>query len=366
MSCKLPSQEVSNGFCYDKCAAGFSGYGAMCLQDCPEGYADHGLTCEPPSQLRQTVKSSLQPCASAQVDRNGNCYEPQSITYVSVNGTQVPKITGCGCIRKTLAQRIQCPSGYKPYNNGCITDCPSGFHDILDGAGNINSMYCQKACPQKVNSKETWELVGDLCVKDYIKRQRHNESSTGYSSSAIKKTLRPYASAPVTMLSYLGQRPLGSSLNDRVRGGQSVNQSLGSGLGSGIPNPFSSAVGDSWFSLLLDPSKLLLFALLAGILIFGGPTFYRLFAAGIGSLAKGAGSAGGSVLTGTGTAAGAIVSSTGQVTADIEKAVGENVAATIARTASKLQASNAARPLQAQTVATQQLTSAREALNNVS
>jgi hypothetical protein len=63
----------------------------------------------------------------------------------------------------------------------------------------------------------------------------------------------------------------------------------------------------------------------------------------------------GKVIEGAASGAGQIIESTGGVLADIETSVGKNVAAAIATPASRLEAVNAARPVQAQREALEEL-----------
>jgi len=318
----------------------------------------------------------LSPCTGTQIDRNGNCYEPETVVFATVNGQSVPKISGCGCIKKTLAQRIQCPSGYIEFNNGCVTACPQGYNDIKDAQGNVSSLYCLAACPLKTNGTrsgskgERWSLISNQCVKNYYKRVAH-KNNTSVSLGSVTTRSTPVLGIPMTMASYLASKPMGSSINERIRSGQSIPQSVGKSLGSGLSSdPFENALGDSWLSLIFSPSKLLWALLLFGVVIFGGPYLFPLLAQGFGLLFKGLGAGAGStavglgkVTEGTGSATGSLIAATGQVTADIEKAVGKNVAAAVTTTASKLEARNVARPIESERTAIEQLTTAQDALN---
>ena len=253
MSCVDPSQELSNGFCYEKCPNGYVGSGAVCLQNCPTGFTDHGAACEAPSILRQTIKAFLQPCQPGQIDRNGDCFEPQSFT----NGPQGPVQSGCGCIRRTRDQRLQCPQGFIKFNSACASECPLGYSDIKDQSGQITSLYCAQECPFKDSSKQRWTLLGEMCVKPAIKRLRHKPA--GVSQSGANQ-FGPYFGVPNSVLSNLARRPLGSSVNDRVRTGQSVGAS-----NSATSNIFT----EGWKQLIAQPILLL-------IIIFGGIAFWKI------------------------------------------------------------------------------------------
>lgn len=383
--CEVPSQEYSNGFCYDRCKPGWSGVGSECLKNCPDGFIDHGSACEPPSSLRKPVKPYMSACPAGQVDRSGNCFEPQSVSFTSLNGIQVPVVSGCNCIKRTLAERIQCPSGYSPFNNGCITNCPDGTVSFprptpTDSNPKPESMYCTALCPLKSNSKsDRWVYQGGMCVKEWYSRvplaNRGDQVPLGAPPSVT-----PTLGKPKTVASYLAKQPLGSSLNDRYRGAHSIGQDLGQ---TPLGNPAQDAVGDSWWALIFDPSKLLTALFLFGVVIFGGPYLFPLVAQGVGALTKGlgllgestavgagkvvegAGAGAGKVIEGTGTAAGALVSATGTALADIETSVGKNVAAAVAVPAARLQARNLAKPLEAQRLALEQLTTAQEAYNRI-
>ena len=265
-SCQIPSQELSNGFCYTKCQPGWTGYGSMCLQNCPPGFTDHGMACEAPSTLRTTVKSFIASCQPGQVDRNGDCFEPQTFS----NGPQGPSIAGCGCIKKTLKQRIQCPTGYTYYNNGCVSVCPQGYKSILDETGAIASMYCTSDCPNQDNSKSLWTSLGQNCVKPTKKRLEHSTNSVdqyGQRQSA------PNYGIPNTTLSALSKRPLGSSLNDRVRTNQSVSSAQSS-------QPGNNFLTETWKQLINQP--IIIVSILVGFffLKIAGPFLF----AGVGKL----------------------------------------------------------------------------------
>ena len=282
VTCQVPSQVYTNGFCFNKCPSNYSQYNALCLQNCPLGFTDLGQTCVPPSVLRQSVKSSLEPCGPTEVDRSGNCYEPQVTTFVTINGQSQPRVVGCGCIRKTLGDRVRCPAGFKKFNNGCVTECPQGFYDITDLSGAISSQYCSALCPFKTGSQERWASVGNQCVKEYISNSNEVQSSTTTASSG------PYArnttislNLPNTVLSYLASRPLGSSLNDRVRVGQSISNAVSAnGLGSFASN------ASTWTGLLNDPFAIFVIIISIGLLFFLGPTLLPLLGTAFGNIFK--------------------------------------------------------------------------------
>lgn len=358
--CQVPTQEFSNGFCYDKCPAGYSPYSSgLCLQNCPTNFVDHGTACQPPSVIRKSSKTTISKCEDNQIDRNGNCFEPQTINTILLNGQEVPKVTGCGCIRKTLAQRIQCPNGFTVYNNSCVSACPTGYKDIKDKNGNITSMYCIAECPVKItNASERWKYIGGLCVKDYTSRLSHNFDAVSHKSqmSLTKFIEVPIDGIPQTMVSYLANRPLGSSLNDRNRVGQSVSESLGAN--NPFSNPFSSSIGDSWLSLIFDPAKLAFALIIFGLIIFGGPSLFPLLAKGLGSIVKGVGIGVGSVTEGAGSLVKSAEVGTGKLTEGVLADVGKTVEA---------QGNKAiARSLQAEASATDVATTAQENLARAS
>ena len=389
-ACQVSTQELVNGFCYDKCPPGYSSSDSgLCLQQCPPGFTDHGMACEPPTVLRSSLKPTIAPCLPTQIDKNGSCYEPQTYTYVTVNGTLVPKVSGCGCIRKTLTDRLQCPTGYQIYNNDCVSPCPPGFQDITDASGSIASLYCAAQCPLKsTNGSQRWPFVAGLCVKDHKKRVPH---TPGFLTSASTPTnlafgLVPMPGLPATMASYLANKPGGSSLQDRYRVGQTVQQSLGANPTASPLLMAASQLSSTWDSLFLDPWKLLLFVVIIGLLIFGGPDLFKGIAAGLSALAKGVGLGAGSVVEGTGglvrgveqgagyVASGAgrvirgvenVAGSTLDVTSDLERSLGSDVAAVAAMPAARIQAANIARPVDAQRIALQQLATAQENYNRI-
>ena len=273
MSCAISTHEYSNGFCFEKCQSGWTGKGSMCLQNCPDGFVDHGSACEAPSVIRQVAKAYLQPCTAGQIDRNGDCFEPKTF----INDIQGPKSVGCGCVKKALKDRIQCPSGFLVYNNSCVSECPQGFKGIFDSLGNLTSMFCTEECPMSSNSKSRWTSAAQLCVKPVKKRL--SQTNKSYSNDG-RQSFASYE-VPVTTLSILAKTPLGSSLNDRVRTAQTVGQS------NAVGNNFFT---ESWKTLLNQP--LLIIGIILGIFIFGyiGPTVFRSLSKLFQSISSSAGS----------------------------------------------------------------------------
>lgn len=274
MSCADPSQELSNGFCYDKCPNGYVGSGAVCLQNCPSNFIDHGAACEAPSVIRQTIKSFLEPCQPGQIDRNGDCFEPQTFTY----GPQGPVQSGCGCIKRAREQRLQCPPGYIKYNNSCVSGCPTDYHDIIDPVTKqVSSLLCIMQCPFKDSSKQRWSLQGQMCVKPTLKRLRHRPGGVDSNGS---NQYGPEFGVPNSVLSSLAKRPLGSSVNDRVRTGQSVGASNAAG---------SSFLTEGWKQLASQPLLLVLIVFGGFTIYFIGPALFKGLGKLLGSVAAGAG-----------------------------------------------------------------------------
>jgi hypothetical protein len=246
--------------------------------------------------LRKTTKPFITPCANNQIDRNGNCFEPQVIYYDTPSDASQPprpRVSGCGCIRVTAQQRIKCPPGQEAYNNTCLINCPQGYSPIKDPDGSVISLYCQKDCPEKSLTPGKRETsVGNQCVKETYSR---------LSSQQL----------PITTLSVLASRPLGSSLNDRnpasARPFGSTNQGLTSLLSSWIPSAWEQ-------DLIFITVIIFVFA----FIFYAGPTFLPTFGKAVGSLLEGIFGATSSILTGTGKAAGSLISATGTVGSDLE------------------------------------------------
>jgi len=277
--CDKQGQEVADAFCYDVCPHGYTGYGATCLKNCPKGFQDNGQTCEAPSILRKPIKSYISPCAPNQIDQNGNCYEPFQYSWYN-------KVTGCGCIRTYLKDRIHCPNGYVVYNSACVEACPPGTTEIRDSEGNLTSLFCYGQCPLKTNSKsERWTSLSGQCVKEYIPRLIQQTKGVSTAAQGIQY---PVLGKPLTFLSYVSKRPYGSNQADRNRKGFTVPQSVAS-------NPSDAAVGqalsdaNTWLGLLSDPLSLLL--VIGGIvfLVFAGPYLFPALGQGLGLIFKGLG-----------------------------------------------------------------------------
>ena len=218
----------------------------------------------------------------------------------------VPKVSGCGCNRKTLRQRIKCPTDYVVYNNDCVSKCPPGFTDIKDKDGNIISMYCMAPCPLKIaNGNERWSFINGACVKDFYSRVSHRPLAHGSDA--------PMDGLPQTMASFLASK--GESLNSRYRFGQSISESLGSNPQT---NPLAGLVGDTWLDLIAAPDRIVFLIIIIVAVIYAGPTLFPLLGKGIGYIFSGIGLGLGSVTSGVGKVAG----STLQVTADLENTAG--------------------------------------------
>jgi hypothetical protein len=261
-------------------------------------FIDHGTLCEPPSILRKTTKPFITPCAQNQIDRNGNCFEPQVVFYDSPSDpSQLPKprVTGCGCIRVTAKERIKCPPGQDVYNNTCLVGCPDGYSAVRDlSTKEVISMYCQKDCPEKTLTKGQRETrVGNQCVKE------------SYSRLASQNL-------PVTTLSVLASRPLGSSLNDR-------NPASARPFGSSDPSFWTWLFNLAPKAWEKDIVFLLYVAVIAAVIFYAGPTFLPLLGNAVGQILNGVLGATSNVLTSTSKAAGKIISATGDVAAELEK-----------------------------------------------
>lgn len=256
--------------------------------------------CEPPSILRKTSKPFIAPCTETQIDRNGNCFEPQVTVFDTVNGRLVPRVSGCGCIRTPAGKRIHCPAGQDVYNNSCLAPCPQGYSGIKDKNGILVSMYCQKECPesQLVRGK-LWTFLGNQCVKETYSRLKSQE-------------------LPITTLSMLAKSPLGASLNARNPGSARPFGSNSSGLGS-LGNPFVSWLPSSWEQDLLFIT-LILFAF--AFIFYAGPTFLPLFGKAVGTVAEGVSTAAGTLVTGAAKAVSTVAQGSAELAADIEKGTG--------------------------------------------
>lgn len=334
--CVVPSQELSDGFCFDRCPQGWSGRGALCLRDCPVGFADLGMGCQPASRPRRVVKSYLQPCNSGQSDVQGDCYEPQKINVVTVNGIQTPQVVGCGCIRKYLIDRVQCPEGYEVYNNSCVEKCGPGFTSVKDNTGTITSPYCISECPLKVNSKtDRWTFLGGVCVKESRSRVSYQETSTLPSTQLDTRirALRMNLGLPVTMASELANLPNGSTLLERYRAGIGILKNVQQNPDT---NSWLNFFGNNWGSFLSNPSALIF----GFVLIFG--LFYILPA--LAPLFKGVASLLGSLFTGIGVAGKDVLETAGSVVQDVGTGVAKDVGATLSQAGANLQANQAAAP----------------------
>lgn len=142
------------------------------------------------------------------------------------------KTVGCGCIRQSAAERIQCPASYRIFNNSCVSACPAGYEDIKDEAGNIASIFCQELCPTVPNSKTKWKQVGNVCAKHFFSRVS-KDSSGG-----------PNLGHQSTQITYLATRPFGSGVNDRVGAGKTVGSSIPA-LGVPLPQGIGSTSPDT-------------------------------------------------------------------------------------------------------------------------
>lgn len=294
----MPSQQLSNGFCYDKCPNGWDPSGSACLSKCPAGFTDHGTTCEPPSILRSTIKAYVEACPANQIEIGGNCFEPQTVSYAVVNGQQVPKVSGCGCIRRTLEQRIQCPQGYVKYNNACLPPCPAGYDDVKAPDGTVLSMYCLEKCPLNYGSKnDRWRFIGGQCVKEFRSRLPQRPGSTTSQTTPSDpsfRILRAVFGTPETVLSNLSKKPLGS-LQNRYRAGQSLYKDLNNNTGG-----IQDFLPTSWIDLLENPQAIVIFGFAIVAIIYALPLIAKGVGGFVSFLLPSLGKATGAVVEGAG------------------------------------------------------------------
>lgn len=318
--CPVPNEQLSLGFCYSPCPAGYTGQGSACIANCPAGFIDHGSTCEPPTVTRQPGKPYLEPCGSSEIEQNGNCFEPQTFSWYN-------QVSGCGCIKKTMTERVKCPTGYVVYNNACLPQCPPGYTSITDATGNLVSAACTKLCPPKPNSRDLWSALNGQCVKDVKSRMATATSSANTTVKSMSK--------PKSMLSSIASSKGGSNVLERSRVGMGSTASgpLGDGLGDGVSDVlgFLSNIMDGSFlgALAQNLDKLLWPIAIIVLLIFLGP-----------SLLPGLGKGVGALLQYTGIGVGKVVEATGTVAAKVETAVGENVAEVVRIPAAQARAVN--------------------------
>jgi hypothetical protein len=237
------------------------------------------------------------------------------------------------------------------YNNTCITDCPNGYKSITNSNGEIISMYCMAECPLVEGSKTIrWPFIGGLCVKEFKTRTAHIETSTTNDSTI--RQIRPLLGIPQTPASVLANKPLGSSLPERYRAGQSIQNNIAS---SPSTNPLNNIVGGSWLALIESPADIIFFVGILIALIFLAPKLFPLLGSGLGSLFKGIGAAGG-----------AVIGATGETVAAVEKGIGTTVGAAIAVPGSRLAARNLQVPLERERQSVEALSLAQEQLLNTS
>lgn len=304
MGCEIPSHDIFSGFCYEDCPAGYSPDGGQCYRDCPDKFVDHGMACEPPSILRKPVKAFMTPCSEGQIDVNGDCYEPQVATWYN-------KVSGCGCIRRKLADRLQCPEGYELYNNSCVTKCPEGYVDVRNASGKIASLYCHEECPlDRGSNTNRWAFIGGLCVKEYIDRAKHDIIGRDASGNAVYRVALKQPNGAATILS---KRAMTQGSNSRQRLGFDIMGGL-KDFGNAL-NPATYI--NSFLDSLFEPAKkiLLLAAMVFGA-FYGLPSLFKLISslfAAVGGVAKGVGAASEGALKGVGSAAKEIGTGVGTV-----------------------------------------------------
>jgi hypothetical protein len=173
-------------------------------------------------------------------------------------------------------------------------------------------------------------------VKDFVTNSNEAVSSTTQSSNQYARNLTVQLGLPNTVLSYLSSRPLGSSLNDRVRVGQSVNNSQSQRQLGSVASDAST-----WLGLLSDPLAITVILVTLAVVFYAGPVLLPLLGKALGVLINGIFTATSSVVKGAGAAAGAIIQETGQVVASAENLVSKSINADAANTASRYAAANA-------------------------
>jgi len=251
---------------------------------------------------------------------NGDCYEPQVSTWYN-------KVSGCGCIRKRLVDRLQCPDGYELYNNSCVTKCPEGYSDLRNASGAIASLYCYQECPLETSSnKDRWTFVGGLCVKEHINRARHDIIGRDSSGNNVYRVTLKSPNGAATILS---KRAMTQGANSRYRLGIDIFGGLGD-IGKAL-NPATYI--NSFLDSLFEPmKKFLLLAAMAFGAFYGLPSLFKLLSSlfgAVGGIAKGVGAAGegalagvGAATKGIGTGVGSVATGTGALVKSVETGVG--------------------------------------------
>lgn len=301
--CPIPSEQESLGSCWPVCKAGFSGFGARCLAECPPGFIDHGPTCEPPSVERVPVKASIEACGPRQEDRNGDCFEPQTFGWYN-------KQIGCGCVRRTLAQRAVCPQGYDRYNGSCLPGCPLGFSSLIDAFNRVVSPVCFKTCPSLSGSIKPWPTINGQCVKE------------GYSRMGPTPSAAIAVSKPKSMLNTFATKPNGSTVLERYRAGVGPQLLGGTDFISSFFDPAA------WDANIARLYKLAIIAAIFAGIFFLGPTLLPGLGQGLGSLFKFAGVGVGRTVAAVGQVAG--------TAGEIVSAVGKDAAVVIRAPADRL------------------------------
>jgi pimeloyl-ACP methyl ester carboxylesterase len=154
-----PSREVDAGLCYPRCAAGMKGVGPVCWQNCPSGYADHGVGCTKPAPYGR-----------------GAGYPWKFGDGLNNNGmlSRCRSANSQGCEMNGAIAYPRCRAGY--HQVGCCVcspDCPSGMTDTgatctkktaTRGVGTSPSasfnLFSSTAIPELRNGS------GDLMVTD--------------------------------------------------------------------------------------------------------------------------------------------------------------------------------------------------------
>lgn len=311
--CPIPSEEESFGTCWPACKAGYSGFGARCLVNCPVDFVDHGPTCEPPSVERVPVKASVDSCGPGQEDRNGDCFEPQTFGWYN-------KQAGCGCVRRTLAERAVCPQGYDRYNGACLPGCPLGYSSLIDAYNRVTSPTCFKTCPTLSGSTKPWPSINGQCVKEGYSRMNPTQSA----AIAVSRSK--------TMLNTFASKPNGSTVLERYRAGVAGLETANA-LGFSF-NPLSWFGTD--FSGVIQQLQSLLY-IVAGLMLlfFLGPTLLPGLGKGLGSLFQFVGLGVGRTVAAAGSVAGAAGSVVGAA-GEVVSAVGRDAAVVIRAPADRL------------------------------
>lgn len=318
-----PGQQYSQGFCWPQCKDNFTGSGPTCAQNCPTNgrFLNLGPLCQKVPQYRPAgLVPYVTPCPEGYIDNGRDCIQQQVCQWPNqCVGQGVPTILlkerqVCPRPNMDLENGLcfeRCPSGYIGFGNQCLPECPPGFFDTQPGRG----LHCIK--PTYGRGAGLTPLYSPLSTIG-----KSPNGSTLLERYRVGQTVQEVQQINRNLTDLTGAAPGDPKKN--LGTPQNLIQSTMGGIGSSVKGLVGDWTDDAW--------KWFVGFLVTVILIFIGPVL-------IGPIVQTFTVAGTSLIIGAGKLASAATEAGGQVISSVEKAASNVAASTIESTESLVQRS---------------------------